>query len=93
MWILGLFLDVEVDVVLLHVEVDGRGRVAVDHRLEAADGCPLAGAGRVWKKRERSTDGRVGFKIHRNQNLQADLVDKRRSKQTLATFPLTYFYL
>lgn len=23
MWILGLFLDVEVDIVLLHVEVDG----------------------------------------------------------------------
>lgn len=24
-WIRGLFLDVEVDVVLLHVKVDGRG--------------------------------------------------------------------
>lgn len=31
MWVLGLLLDVKVHVVLLHVEVDGGGRVAV-HR-------------------------------------------------------------
>lgn len=30
LWTLGLFLDSEVDVVLLHVEVDGGSRVAVD---------------------------------------------------------------
>ena len=47
-WILGLFLDVEVDVVLLHVEVDGGSGVAVHHRLEAADRRSLARAGRVW---------------------------------------------
>lgn len=51
MWILGLFLDVEVDIVLLHVEVDG-GRVAVHHRLVTADRRPLAGAGRVWTERQ-----------------------------------------
>lgn len=28
-WILGLFLDVEVDIVLLHVEVDRGSRVTV----------------------------------------------------------------
>lgn len=31
MWVLGLFLDVEVDIVLLHVEVDGGGGVTVHH--------------------------------------------------------------
>lgn len=54
MWILGLLLDVEVDVVLLRVEVDGGGGVAVHRGLEAADGGPLAGAGGVW------TDGHGG---------------------------------
>ena len=47
-WILGLFLDVEVDIVLFHVEVDRGGGVAVHRRLEAADRRPFAGAGGVW---------------------------------------------
>lgn len=35
--ILGMLLDVEVDVVHLHIEADGCGRITVHSRLEAAD--------------------------------------------------------
>lgn len=48
MWVLGLLLDVEVDVVLLHVQIDG-GRVAINRRVEAADRCSFARTGRVCK--------------------------------------------
>lgn len=47
LWTLGLFLDPKIHVVLLHVEVDGGSRVAVDHRVEAADRRPLAGPSRT----------------------------------------------
>lgn len=45
---LGLFLDVKIHVVLLHVEIDGGGRVAVHDRLVAAHRRPLAGPSRIW---------------------------------------------
>ena len=62
-WIFGLLLDVKVHVVLLHVEVDGGGRVAVHRRLEAADRRPVAGAGGVWThtNRDSQKDAKTGF--------------------------------
>lgn len=52
MWILGLFLDVEIHIVLLHVEVDRGSWVTVYYWLKTADGCPLAVPGRVWTERQ-----------------------------------------
>lgn len=45
MRVLGLLLDVEVDIVLLHVQVDGGGGITVHRRMETADGRSFAGAG------------------------------------------------
>lgn len=54
MGILGLLLNVEVDIVVLHVEADGGSRVAVHHGLRAADGRPLAVVGRAWTERHKT---------------------------------------
>lgn len=37
MGVFGLLFDVEVNIVLLHIQVDGGRRVAVHRRMEAAD--------------------------------------------------------
>lgn len=47
MRVLGLLLDVEVDVVLLHIQVNGGSRIAVHRRLETANRCSFTWAGGI----------------------------------------------
>lgn len=51
MWTLGLFLNVKIHIVLLHVKVDGSSWVTVHYRLETADRRPFARPCRVWMER------------------------------------------